>query len=135
MLLTGSVFENDEGAGRKGSAFLTLGLSKALTYQMFRYYAGARGSAAGQVRDSQSLWPVRGASVHRLPDQDLGERQSRLASKRPLYVRDNIHVSLLAKCYAQYARAFTRARRMELKLNPSGYVESQGALPCVSPVK
>lgn len=43
----------------------------------------------------------------------------------PRYVRDNIHVSLLAKGYAQFARnlggpGFSR-------LNPSGYAETQEA--------
>ncbi|MGO9919029.1 MAG: NAD(P)-dependent oxidoreductase, partial [Isosphaeraceae bacterium] len=48
------------------------------------------------------------------------------ACASPSYVRDNIHVSLLAKVYAQFAKdladvpGFTR-------INPSGYVESQGA--------
>src|SRR5579871_3493392 len=40
LILTGSVFENDEGAGSEGlNAFSPYGLSKALTYQTVRYYA------------------------------------------------------------------------------------------------
>jgi hypothetical protein len=47
------------------------------------------------------------------------------ACSSPSYVRDNIHVSLLAKAYTRFAgevpaRGFAR-------LNPSGYAESQGA--------
>ena len=43
----------------------------------------------------------------------------------PAYVRDNIHVSLLARAYARFAgrvpaEGFART-------NPSGYAESQGA--------
>ena len=44
----------------------------------------------------------------------------------PRYVRDNIHVSLLAKVYPAFVGAIPppgTARR----LNPSGYPESQGA--------
>ena len=40
VVLTGSVFENDEGAGSGNlEAFSPYGLSKGLTWQMFRYYA------------------------------------------------------------------------------------------------
>ena len=41
------------------------------------------------------------------------------------YIRDNIHVSLLAKAYAQFAAAVPITGWV--RLNPSGYVESQGA--------
>src|SRR5262249_9516191 len=49
ILLTGSVFENDEGAGSEGlPAFSPYGLSKGLTYQVFRYYAGRSGLTLGK---------------------------------------------------------------------------------------
>jgi hypothetical protein len=41
-------------------------------------------------------------------------------------VRDNIHVSLLAKAYVRFAQGLTAAPGL-VRLNPSGYVESQGA--------
>jgi len=44
----------------------------------------------------------------------------------PRYVRDNIHVSLLAKAYAAFVGA-TPAPGTTRRLNPSGYPESQGA--------
>jgi len=41
VVLTGSVFENDEGAGEEPlRAFSGYGLSKGLTWQMFRYHCG-----------------------------------------------------------------------------------------------
>jgi UDP-glucose 4-epimerase len=49
IVLTGSVFENDEGAGSKDlRAFSPYGLSKALTWQMFRYYAQLRQMPLGK---------------------------------------------------------------------------------------
>src|SRR5947209_11593970 len=49
VLLTGSVFENDEGAGSEGlPAFSPYGLSKSLTYQAFRYYTRAAGLPLGK---------------------------------------------------------------------------------------
>jgi UDP-glucose 4-epimerase len=43
----------------------------------------------------------------------------------PAYIRDNIHVSLLAKVYAQFTAKFLT--KDFTRINPSGYVESQGA--------
>src|SRR5439155_10239514 len=49
IVLTGSVFENDEGAGSEDlPAFSPYGLSKALTAQMFRYYTGRAGLTLGK---------------------------------------------------------------------------------------
>ena len=48
------------------------------------------------------------------------------AVNTPAYVRDNVHVSLLAKAYAEFAATVRRTSEVH-KLNPSGYVESQGA--------
>ena len=48
------------------------------------------------------------------------------AIRTPLYVRDNIHVDLLAASYAAFAGAVP-AQKGVTKLNPSFYVESQGA--------
>jgi hypothetical protein len=48
------------------------------------------------------------------------------AVNTPAYVRDNIHVSLLAKAYAGFAADLPDRPGLS-KLNPSGYPESQGA--------
>jgi hypothetical protein len=42
----------------------------------------------------------------------------------PGYVRDNIHVSLLSKAYVHFV---TTLRDGISRMNPSGYIESQGA--------
>jgi nucleoside-diphosphate-sugar epimerase len=46
--------------------------------------------------------------------------------RTPRYVRDNIHVDLLAKAYRAFAEATPNAPPFA-RVNPSGYVESQGA--------
>ena len=48
------------------------------------------------------------------------------AVRTPLYVRDNIHVDLLAKAYAAFAESVPLQQGIT-KLHPSFYVESQGA--------
>lgn len=126
VLLTGSVFENDEGAGSEGlNAFSPYGLSKALTYQMFRYYAGAAGLPLGKFVIPNPFGPYEEPrfTAYLIKTWASGKAAS---VQTPLYVRDNIHVSLLAKCYARYA-ADLHVGRAPQRLNPSGYVESQGA--------
>jgi nucleoside-diphosphate-sugar epimerase len=46
--------------------------------------------------------------------------------RTPDYIRDNIHVSLLSAAYVEFAEHLPHAAAFT-KLNPSGYVESQGA--------
>src|SRR5437016_9356921 len=49
VLLTGTVFEPDEGAGEEPlRAFSPYGLSKGLTWQVFRYYCRAAGVPLGK---------------------------------------------------------------------------------------
>ena len=52
----------------------------------------------------------------------------------PDYVRDNIHVSLLAKAYAAFVAGLPSQAGFSAH-HPSGYVETQGALPAASPPK
>jgi hypothetical protein len=47
--------------------------------------------------------------------------------KTPDYLRDNIHVDLLAAVYARFAARAAALNAGEAAFNPSGYVESQGA--------
>ncbi|HEY2589100.1 MAG TPA: NAD(P)-dependent oxidoreductase [Tepidisphaeraceae bacterium] len=126
VLLTGSVFENDEGAGSEGlPAFSPYGLSKALTHQTFRYYAGAANLPLGKFVIPNPFGPYEEPrfTAYLVKIWAAGKPAS---VQTPLYVRDNIHVSLLARCYAKYA-ADLRAGTAPNRLNPSGYVESQGA--------
>jgi UDP-glucose 4-epimerase len=126
VLLTGSVFENDEGAGSEGlPAFSPYGLSKALTHQIFRYYAGAIDLPLAKFVIPNPFGPYEEPrfTAYLIKTWATGKPAS---VQTPLYVRDNIHVSLLAKCYVKYATDF-HAGRAPRRLNPSGYVESQGA--------
>ena len=46
--------------------------------------------------------------------------------KTPDYLRDNIHADLLAAIYAKFVRRVCASTEPLLKINPSGYVETQG---------
>jgi UDP-glucose 4-epimerase len=124
IVLTGSVFENDEGAGTEPrEAFSPYGLSKGLTWQMFRHYAQLRDIDLGKFVIPNPFGPYEETRfIHYLVKNWFGGTVP--AVNTPDYVRDNIPVSLLA---LQYARFAERLASGISRTAPSGYVESQGA--------
>lgn len=126
ILVTGSVFENDEGAGSEGlPAFSPYGLSKSLTWQLFRYHALRAGVGLGKFVIPNPFGPYEDPRFTAyLVKTWFGGKAA--AVNTPAYVRDNIHVSLLAKAYAKFAAELPAHPGLS-KLNPSGYPESQGA--------
>ena len=126
IVLTGSVFENDEGAGSEGlPAFSPYGLSKGLTAQMFRYYAARAGLSLGKFVIPNPFGPLEEPrfTAYLVKNWFAGATP---AVSTPVYVRDNIHVSLLAKSYVDFVRSLPGAAGFR-KIKPSGYVESQGS--------
>jgi nucleoside-diphosphate-sugar epimerase len=126
IILTGSVFENDEGAGSQGlPAFSPYGLSKSLTYQVFRYHAARAGLPLGKFVIPNPFGPLEEPrfTAYLVKTWFAGKTA---AVNTPDYVRDNIHVSLLAKAYLEFASSIAHEGGIR-RMNPSGYVESQGA--------
>jgi UDP-glucose 4-epimerase len=126
IVVTGTVFENDEGAGSEGlPAFSPYGLSKGLTAQMFRYYAARAGLSLGKFVIPNPFGPLEEPrfTAYLVKNWFAGVTP---AVSTPLYVRDNIHVSLLAKAYAKFVQSMPAGAGIT-KMNPSGYVESQGS--------
>lgn len=126
IILTGSVFEHHEGAGSDGlPAFSAYGLSKGLTAEVFRYYTGQCGFRLGKfvIPNPFGAYEEPRFTAYLVRSWRAGQTP---AVNTPAYVRDNIHVSLLARAYLQFAEQLSDAPGFE-KLNPSGYVETQGA--------
>jgi nucleoside-diphosphate-sugar epimerase len=125
VLLTGSVFEGGEGAGSEGLPhFSPYGLSKALTAQRVEYETARAGLGYGKFVIPNPFGPFEEPRfTHHLIGSWLAGRTP--AVNTPDYVRDNIHVSLLARAYADYAQRLAEGRAPG-RTNPSGYVESQG---------
>jgi len=126
ILLTGSVFEGGEGAGSRGLPdFSPYGLSKALTAQVFRYYCAQAGLSLGKFVIPNPFGPYEEPrfTAYLMKTWLSGGTPS---CSSPAYVRDNIHVSLLAKAYARFAQSL-EATPGFTRINPSGYAESQGA--------
>jgi UDP-glucose 4-epimerase len=126
VLLTGSVFEAGEGSGSQGLPdFSPYGLSKTLTAQAFRYYCERAGLRLGKFVIANPFGPYEEQRyTHYLMKGWLTGGTPSCAN--PLYVRDNIHISLLARAYARFASDLPETAGF-VRLNPSGYAESQGA--------
>jgi UDP-glucose 4-epimerase len=124
IVLTGSVFENDEGAGSRNLvAFSPYGLSKGFTWQIFRYHAQSRRLRLGKFTIPNPFGPYEEPRfTHYL--FKCWFAQSKAVVNTPSYVRDNIHVSLLAKAYVDYVEQLPGGIS---RLNPSGHVGSQGS--------
>lgn len=125
VVLTGSVFEQDEGAGGAPlRAFSPYGVSKGLTAQVFRYWCGALGVPLGKFVIPNPFGPFEEArfGAYLIRCWKAGETAG---VQTPAYVRDNIHVDLLAAAYANFAAAV--AGGLADRAAPSGYVETQGS--------
>jgi nucleoside-diphosphate-sugar epimerase len=126
VVLTGSVFEQDEGAGEAPLvAFSAYGLSKGLTAAVVSHRCREIGLPYAKFVIPNPFGPLEEPRfcAYLIRTWKKGEIAK---VNTPAYIRDNIPVSLLAKAYAKFA-AETAAGRGRAKLNPSGYVESQGA--------
>ncbi|MBT8422435.1 MAG: NAD(P)-dependent oxidoreductase [Gammaproteobacteria bacterium] len=126
VVLTGSVFENDEGAGSGGlEAFSPYGLSKAQSYQALRFCARRAGLAVGKFVIPNPFGPLEEPrfTAYLMKNWFAGNTA---AVNTPAYVRDNIHVSLLSLAYRDFAEQVMEQQGLH-KLNPSGYIETQGA--------
>lgn len=125
VVLTGSVFEQGEGAGEVPlKAFSPYGMSKGLTAQIVEMRADAAGVGYGKFVIPNPFGPFEEPRfcAYLMRTWKNGD----VASVRtPDYVRDNIHVDLLARCYARYAVQVAQGTA-ERRFNPSGYVEPQG---------
>ncbi len=126
VVLTGSVFEPDEGAGESPlRAVSPYGLSKGLTWHYYRFLSETMGFTLGKFVIPNPFGPYEEPRFcnYLIRSWIKGEVPT---VRTPLYVRDNIPVDLLASAYAAFAGELP-ARRGQVKLNPSHYVESQGA--------
>lgn len=128
LLLTNSVFAGGEGAGSVGAVgelphFSPYGLSKAMTAEFYRYHAAELGVNLGEFVIPNPFGPYEEPRfTNYLVKTWFGGKVA--GCNTPAYVRDNIHVELLGRAYADFAGRLDAAHQ---KLGPCGYIESQGA--------
>ena len=119
VLLTGSVFEQNEGQGSDElRAVSPYGLSKGLTYEAFRYFTTILEMKLGKFVIANPFGPFEELRFTTFLMNGWLNGQI-MKVTHPKNVRDNIHVSLLAKAYVKFATFGGE------KFNPSGYQESQ----------
>jgi UDP-glucose 4-epimerase len=129
FVVTGSIFEQDEGAGSTPlHAFSPYGLSKCFSSEIIQYFASINNLAFGKFVISNPFGPLeeRRFTAY-LMDSWKNHRTAEV--RTPEYVRDNIHVDLLAYEYELFCRKVLSGSNIILrsvKSSPSGYVESQG---------
>ncbi|MEX1012829.1 MAG: NAD(P)-dependent oxidoreductase [Waddliaceae bacterium] len=124
VLLTGSVFEPEEGTG-SACAVSPYGLSKGITCEIFRYWCHILDIQLGKFvipnpygpfeEDRFSTYLAKTWLKHAVAEV-----------KTPEYIRDNIHVELLAKGYALFAWEMAHTTKKFVKKNPSGARGTQG---------
>jgi nucleoside-diphosphate-sugar epimerase len=125
IVLTGSVFEASEGAGTTPlRAFSAYGISKTLTSEIFALHAAQNGLALGKFVIPNPFGPYEEPRFADYLMRCWREGKTALV-KTPRYVRDNIHVSLLAEIYCAFVSDLPQEGFR--KINPSGYAERQGA--------
>jgi UDP-glucose 4-epimerase len=126
VIVTGSVFEQDEGAGETPlRAFSPYGLSKGLTWQYFRFLCATMGVPVAKFVIANPIGPFEEPRFCNYLMQTWFKGETP-AVRTPDYVRDNIHVDLLAAIYAQYVESVATGKAAAT-LRPSFYVETQGA--------
>jgi UDP-glucose 4-epimerase len=126
VVLTGSVFESGEGVGDASlQAFSAYGLSKTLTGEIFKYRCHEAGVRLGKfvIPNPFGPWEEARFTFSLARSWLAGETPS---VRTPAYVRDNIHVSLLARAYVRFAEETAARPEGFTRLNPSGYVSTQG---------
>lgn len=127
VLLTGSIFEQDEGIGEYPlRAFSSYGLSKGLTYQYFRYYCEIASLPLGKfvIPNPFGAYEEPRFTAYLMNSWKAG----RVAEvKTPDYIRDNIPVDLLASEYVRHSQKLAQTTNFSiLTSHPSGYVGTQG---------
>ena len=126
VVLTGSMFEQNEGAGEPPLiAFSPYGLSKGFTAAVVRHLCREFRLPYGKFVIPTPFGPLEEPRFCAYLIRSWKEGEIARVNT-PNYVRDNIHVSLLANAYAKFVGEINAGKGRD-KLNPSGYIETQGA--------
>jgi nucleoside-diphosphate-sugar epimerase len=126
LILTGSVFEQHEALDSEDSRAITsYGLSKGLTSEVVKFYAREIGVKLGKFVIPNPFGPFEEQRFTYYLMRTWFRKQT-ASVQTPHYIRDNIHVSLLAIAYRRFIEEVFHSNSSYASLHPSGYVESQG---------
>lgn len=102
LVVTGSVFEADEGGG-DGAAVNAYGLAKTLTWQTLRYHALRQGLGLGRFVVPHPFGPLEKPGFTSSLLRAWLEGRAALV-RRPELVRDLVHVDMLAVAFVALCR-------------------------------
>lgn len=126
VVVTGSVFECDAGSGDgTREAFSPYGLSKALTYQVFRFWTRRAGVRLGKFNIANPFGVFEEPRFCNFLIRTWAKNEKAKVNT-PLYLRDNIFVELLASHYAAFVQEMAESP-VDQERGPMGFAESQGA--------
>jgi nucleoside-diphosphate-sugar epimerase len=126
LVVTGSVFEAGEGLGNPPMvAFSPYGLSKSISWEVFRYWCWKLSLPLIKFVVPNPFGPFEEPRFCNYLVKTWMKGETPTVGT-PDYIRDNIHVSLLASHYAQ-AVELSAGQSQILRYGPTGYIESQGA--------
>lgn len=127
IVLTGTYFEAGEGAGDQPLRnFSPYSLSKTLTFNSFLAECRTIGLPLGKFVIPNPFGPLEEPRFTAFLMKNWQAGQA-CEVKTPDYLRDNIHVDLLAIAYLKFVEQVAVTQEPLQKTNPSGYVEKQGA--------
>jgi nucleoside-diphosphate-sugar epimerase len=125
LVITGSVFEPYEGVGdAEHRAFSPYGLSKHMTFELFRLEAERLGLSLGKFIITNPFGPREEIRFTSYLAREWSAGRTPTVNT-PAYLRDNIHVSLLALAYRSFSESLPEVAGV-VRFDPSGYVETQG---------
>ena len=133
VVLTGSVFEQNEGAGEPPLvAFSPYGLSKGLTAEVVRHRCHEFGLRYGKFVIPNPFGPLEEPRfcAYLIRSWKKGEVAQ---VNTPDYVRDNIHVSLLAAAYAKFVAKWRSGRKGGTSSTRADTSRHRGHSPNASP--
>lgn len=122
VLVTGSVFEADAGAGDASlGAIGAYGLAKTLAFSAVRWTCEQQGVALSKFTIAHPFGPFEKAGLTSALLAAWAKGEAGLVA-RPRLVRDFVPVSALAQAYADMARTVS-AEGVRHRLTPSGFAE------------
>jgi nucleoside-diphosphate-sugar epimerase len=125
LVYTGTVFEPYEGLGEaERRAFSPYGLAKHVSFEILRLEAERVGVAIGKFVIPNPFGPYEEFKFTGYLAREWAANRTPTVMT-PAYIRDNIHVDLLARCYRRFCDQMAEACGV-VRCSPSGYIEAQG---------
>jgi len=126
IIISGNVYEQNEGAGTEPlRAFSPYDLSKTLSFDIIHFYAQLLNIKIGKFVIPNPFGPYEEPKFTHSLMKNWAEGKT-VTINTPDYIRDNIHIDLLAKTYLHLTDKLVASDEKYQKINPRGYAETQG---------